>query len=68
MHDFQRFDAMSSKEQDNSVGRRKSDNKELTGAPRSSHVKRTAQESFSPEAFITCKPRLLRRGTFKAGW
>jgi putative iron-dependent peroxidase len=52
VHDFQRFDAMSSKEQDNSVGRRKSDNKELTGAPRSSHVKRTAQESFSPEAFV----------------
>jgi len=52
VHDFQRFDAMSSKEQDNSVGRRKSDNKELTGAPNSSHVKRTAQESFSPEAFL----------------
>lgn len=51
VHDFQRFDAMSSKEQDNSVGRRRSDNKELSGAPRSSHVKRTAQESFSPEAF-----------------
>jgi putative iron-dependent peroxidase len=52
VHDFQRFDAMSSKEQDNSVGRRRSDNKELTAAPRSAHVKRTAQESFSPEAFI----------------
>jgi len=52
VHDFQRFDAMSPKEQDNSVGRRKSDNKELSGAPRSSHVKRTAQESFSPEAFV----------------
>lgn len=33
-------------------GRRRSDNKELTGAPRSAHVERTAQESFSPEAFI----------------
>jgi len=52
VHDFQRFNAMSSKEQDNSMGRRRSDNKELTGAPRSSHVKRTAQESFSPEAFL----------------
>jgi putative iron-dependent peroxidase len=52
VHDFQRFDAMSPKEQDNSVGRRKSDNKELSGAPRSAHVKRTAQESFSPEAFV----------------
>lgn len=52
VHDFQRFESMSSKEQDNAVGRRKSDNKELGGAPRSAHVKRTAQESFTPEAFI----------------
>ena len=52
IHDFQRFEAMSAKDQDNAVGRRRSDNKELTGAPRSAHVKRTAQESFSPEAFI----------------
>ena len=52
VHDFQRFDAMSPKEQDNSVGRRRSDNKELSGAPRSAHVKRTAQESFAPQAFI----------------
>ena len=52
VHDFRRFEAMSAKDQDNAVGRRRSDNKELTGAPRSSHVKRTAQESFSPEAFI----------------
>jgi len=52
VHDFPRFDAMPSKEQDNAIGRRRSDNKELGGAPRSAHVKRTAQESFSPEAFI----------------
>jgi len=52
VHDFERFESMPSKEQDNSIGRRKSDDKELTGAPRSSHVKRTAQESFSPEAFL----------------
>jgi putative iron-dependent peroxidase len=51
-HDFARFEAMPNEEQDNSVGRRKSDNKELTDSPPSSHVKRTAQESFSPEAFI----------------
>lgn len=52
IHDFQRFEAMSVKDQDNAVGRRRSDNKELAGAPRSAHVKRTAQESFAPEAFI----------------
>ena len=43
---------MRSKEQDNAIGRRKSDDKELDDAPRSAHVKRTAQESFSPQAFI----------------
>ena len=43
---------MSPKERDNSIGRRRSDDKELGGAPRSVHVKRTAQESFTPEAFI----------------
>ena len=43
IHDFPRFEAMSAKDQDNAVGRRRSDNKELTGAPRSAHVKRTAQ-------------------------
>jgi putative iron-dependent peroxidase len=52
VHDFKKFASMPSKEQDNSVGRRKSDNKELTQAPASAHVKRTAQESFSPEAFV----------------
>ena len=52
VHDFKAFDAMSSIDQDNAIGRRKSDNKELVDAPASSHVKRTAQESFAPEAFV----------------
>ena len=52
VHDFERFDAMSVKEQDNSIGRRKRDNVELGSAPRSAHVKRTAQESFTPQAFV----------------
>jgi putative iron-dependent peroxidase len=52
IHDFQRFQAMAPKDQDNAIGRRRSDNKELSGAPRSAHIKRTAQERFSPEAFI----------------
>ena len=38
--------------QDNAIGRRKSDNQELDDAPESAHVKRTAQESFDPEAFV----------------
>lgn len=52
VHDFDRFHAMSATEQDNSIGRRRRDNVELAHAPASAHVKRTAQESFEPEAFV----------------
>ena len=52
LHKFDRFDAMASAEQDNAVGRRRSDNEELEDAPVSAHVKRTAQEDFTPEAFM----------------
>ena len=51
-HDLNGFAALPSEEQDNIMGRRKSDNEELDDAPESAHVKRTAQESFTPEAFI----------------
>lgn len=52
VHDFAAFAALPSKDQDDAVGRRKKDNKELSNAPASAHVKRTAQESFEPEAFV----------------
>lgn len=52
VHDFLRFDTMSAADQDNAIGRRRSDNEELDDAPESAHVKRTAQESFDPEAFV----------------
>jgi len=52
IHDLDRFAAMAHKDQDNAIGRRKRDNKELANAPASAHVKRTAQESFTPEAFV----------------
>ena len=52
VHDLDRFAAMPRKQQDNTIGRRKNDNKEIAAAPPSAHVKRTAQESFSPEAFV----------------
>jgi len=52
LHDFGQFEAMSPREQDNAIGRRRSDNVELDDAPASAHVKRTAQESFEPEAFM----------------
>ena len=52
LHQWPQFDAMSTEQQDNVIGRRISDNEELDEAPESAHVKRTAQESFEPEAFV----------------
>ena len=51
-HRFDRLEAMPQAEQDQMMGRRKSDNEELDDAPESAHVKRTAQENFTPEAFV----------------
>ncbi len=51
-HDLAPFEARPQTERDNTIGRRQSDNEELENAPISAHVKRTAQEDFSPEAFI----------------
>ena len=51
-HNFNRFEAMQPEERDHCIGRRRSDNEELDDAPESAHVKRTAQESFDPEAFV----------------
>jgi putative iron-dependent peroxidase len=52
VHDFNQFHAMTQEEQDLSIGRRISDNGEISDAPESAHVKRTEQESFSPEAIV----------------
>jgi putative iron-dependent peroxidase len=51
-HDFARFEAMSAVEQDHTIGRQRETNEELADAPASAHVKRTAQESFEPAAFV----------------
>ena len=51
-HDFSAFDALGSEAQDQAIGRRRFDNVEIADAPASAHVKRTAQESFTPEAFL----------------
>lgn len=51
-HDLDAFERMTRQQQDDMVGRRRSDNEELDDAPPSAHVKRTAQESFTPEAFV----------------
>jgi putative iron-dependent peroxidase len=52
LHDLPRFQGLEQPEQDDVFGRRLSDNEEFAEAPESAHVKRTAQEDFSPEAFI----------------
>jgi putative iron-dependent peroxidase len=52
LHDFDAFEAMTEQARDQMMGRRRSDNDELDDAPDSAHVKRTAQESFAPEAFV----------------
>lgn len=52
VHDFDVFEEMSTDEQDNVIGRHISDNEEFDEAPESAHVKRAAQESFEPEAFM----------------
>ena len=51
-HNFGCFEAMAQNAQDHTIGRRQCDNEELDDAPICAHVKRTAQESFTPEAFV----------------
>ncbi|WP_374511327.1 Dyp-type peroxidase [Niveibacterium sp.] len=52
LHDFKRFDAMPKSMQDRVIGRERESNEELDDASECAHVKRTAQENFSPEAFV----------------
>lgn len=52
LHDFDALDAMTTNERDDVIGRHISDNEEFDEAPESAHVKRSAQESFEPEAFM----------------
>lgn len=52
VHDMDTFEATSDKERDHIMGRNLLTNEELEDAPESAHVKRSEQESFSPEAFV----------------
>ncbi len=63
LHDLDAFDAMPATAQNAMVGRRRSDNEELDDAPVSAHVKRTAQESFEPEAFVLRRSMPWAAGT-----
>ncbi|MDG5977929.1 Dyp-type peroxidase family protein [Hydrogenophaga taeniospiralis CCUG 15921] len=51
-HHMSRFEAMPRQQQDHAIGRERDSNEEIDDAPESAHVKRTAQESFEPEAFV----------------
>ena len=52
VHDLGRFESHSDKERDEIIGRSAETNDELEDAPPSAHVKRSAQESFDPPAFM----------------
>jgi putative iron-dependent peroxidase len=52
VHDLRAVQAMSQATREDVIGRRQESNEELPDAPPSAHVKRTAQESFEPEAFV----------------
>ena len=52
MHDFGAFELLEEADRDHHFGRRLSDNFELEDSPTWAHVKRTAQESFEPPAFM----------------
>ncbi len=52
VHDLGVFDRLPAAARDLVIGRRSHDNEEIADAPASAHVKRTAQESFEPPAFM----------------
>lgn len=52
LHDLDYFRTMTETEQDDVIGRHIADNEEFDEAPESAHVKRTAQESYEPPAFV----------------
>jgi putative iron-dependent peroxidase len=52
VHDLDAFEALGGDEANHHFGRDRVTNEELEDAPEWAHVKRTAQESFEPEAFM----------------
>jgi putative iron-dependent peroxidase len=52
VHDLDAFEQLSDELANHSIGRHRVTNEELEDSPQSAHVKRTAQESFDPEAFV----------------
>jgi len=52
LHDFDAFERLAPAARDAAIGRRLKGNEELPDAPASAHVRRTAQETFEPPAFV----------------
>jgi len=52
VHNLDDFLSRPEEDQDDTIGRRKSDNEEFDEAPETAHVKRAEQEAFDPEAFV----------------
>jgi putative iron-dependent peroxidase len=52
IHDLGGFERLSQAARNDVIGRDQASNDELASAPLSAHVKRTAQESYDPEAFL----------------
>jgi putative iron-dependent peroxidase len=52
VHDLTRFEGFTAEQRDALMGRSRSDNEELASAPTTAHVKRAAQESYAPAAFL----------------
>jgi putative iron-dependent peroxidase len=52
VHDLVRFRGFEESRREELIGRRAESNEEIEDAPPSAHVKRTAQESYDPEAFM----------------
>ena len=52
VHDLPQFMSLDVLHRDHTIGRRFEDNQEIPDAPASAHVRRSAQESFEPPAFM----------------
>jgi putative iron-dependent peroxidase len=52
LHDMDAFEQLTDELANHVIGRNRQSNEELEDSPEESHVKRTAQEGFDPEAFV----------------
>jgi putative iron-dependent peroxidase len=52
LHDLDAFEKLTDEIANHHIGRNRVTNEELQDSPQEAHVKRTAQESFEPEAFV----------------